>query len=65
MKTITPSQALGDYKYAIISAKDPTHVYGLYRNKHEAVRIAKDLNKRHGDDAYYPAEVGDCSCQNC
>ena len=56
MTTITPMEAFDGKKYAIIDEK--RHVYSLYRDSKEAMRICQMLQERsRGAEQYVVAEI--------
>ena len=56
MTTITPMEALDGKKYAIID--ENRHVYSLYRESEEAMRICQRLQERsRGAEQYIVAAI--------
>jgi len=56
MVTISAYEALRESSWAIVTRKEPRHVYGLYPDEDTASRICADLNRRY-DGAYEVASI--------
>lgn len=53
MRTMKPSDVLGDRRFAIVCPTDDGHrLYGLYPDRDTACRIARDLCSRYGNGTY-------------